>query len=55
MALDRYQMATQFQLEAFERKVSAIEDVRELRRLAVKMFSTNLHQQKVYEALMCLD
>jgi|GEM_PF-4498953 len=52
MSADRYRLASQFQLHVFERQVSNIEDVKELRRLAVRLHSTVLHQQKLYEALI---
>ena len=54
-AMDRYQMAEDFQLHVFERQISTVTDVKELRRLAVRLHSTILHQQKLYEALMQLD
>ena len=54
-AVDRYQMAEEFNLAAFERQVGNIDDPKELRRLAVRLHSTILHQQKLYEALMHLD
>ena len=52
MALDRYRLATQFDLHVFERQISNVTDVRELRRLAVRLHSTIRHQQKLYEALI---
>ena len=52
MALDRYRLATNFQLHVFERQVSNIDDIKELRRLSVRLHSTILHQQKLYEALI---
>ncbi len=52
MELDRYKLANQFQLHEFERQVSNIEDVKELRRLAVRLHATIVHQQKLYEALI---
>ena len=52
MPVDRYRLATNFQLHVFERQVSNIDDVKELRRLAVRLYSTVLHQQKLYEALI---
>jgi hypothetical protein len=54
-AVDRYMLAEHFNLHVFERQVSNIDDVKELRRLAVRLHATILHQQKLYEALMQLD
>ena len=54
-AVDRYQMAEEFNLAVFERQISNIDDPKELRRLAVRLHATILHQQKLYEALMQLD
>ena len=51
-AVDRYMLAEHFNLHVFERKVGNIDDPRELRRLAVRLHATILHQQKLYEALM---
>jgi len=52
MELDRYKLASQFQLHVFERQIASIDDVKQLRRLAVRLHSTILHQQKLYEALI---
>lgn len=52
MPVDRYRLATNFQLHVFERQVGNISDVKELRRLAVRLHATVLHQQKLYEALI---
>ena len=54
-AVDRYQMAEEFNLAVFERQISNIDDPKELRRLAVRLHATIMHQQKLYEALMQLD
>ena len=55
MGTDRYQMASEFNLQVFERQVGNIDDPKELRRLAVRLHSTILHQQKLYEMLMQED
>ena len=55
MGTDRFEMATEFNLHVFERQIGNIDDVKELRRLAVRLHATILHQQKLYEALMQLD
>ena len=55
MSLDRYQMATEFQLHVFEREVANITDIKELRRVAIRLKATTIHQEKLYEALMHLD
>ena len=55
MGTDRFEMATEFNLHVFERHVGNIDDPKELRRLAVRLHSTILHQQKLYEALMKAD
>ncbi len=55
MGTDRFEMATEFNLQVFERQVSHIEDPKELRRLAVRLHSTIVHQQKLYEALIGAD
>ena len=55
MSLDRYQMAEEFQLNVFERQIANVNDVKELRRLAVRLHSTIMHQQKLYEALINCD
>ena len=55
MSLDRYQMAEEFQLNVFERQIANVNDVKELRRLAVRLQATIMHQQKLYEALMQAD
>ena len=55
MELDRYQLAGEFNLAVFERQVSKVDDVKALRRLAVRLHATILHQQKLYEALMKAD
>ena len=55
MGTDRFEMATEFNLHVFERQIGNIDDVKELRRLAVRLRATILHQQKLYEALMQLD
>jgi len=52
MELDRYQLAGEFNLAVFERQVSKVDDVKALRRLAVRLHATVLHQQKLYEALL---
>ena len=52
MQADRYRLASEFNLAVFERLVAKIEDAKELRRLAVRMHATILHQQKVYESLI---
>ena len=52
MELDRYQMAEEFNLAVFERQVANVDDVKALRRLAVRLHATVLHQQKLYEALI---
>ena len=54
-AVDRYQMAEHFKLHVFERQVGNIDDVQQLRRLAVRLQATVMHQQKLYEALMQCD
>ena len=55
MELDRYKLANQFQLHVFERQVANVTDIKELRRLAVRLHATILHQQKLYEMLMEAD
>ena len=55
MGTDRFEMASEFNLHVFERQVGNIEDVKELRRLAVRLHATILHQQKLYEMLMEAD
>ena len=52
MPVDRYKLANQFQLHVFERQVANVTDVKELRRLAVRLHATILHQQELYEALI---
>ena len=52
MELDRYQLAGEFNLAVFERQVANVDDVKALRRLAVRLHATVLHQQKLYEALI---
>ncbi len=52
MAADRYRLASEFNLAVFERLVSKIEDAKELRRLAIRLHATILHQQKVYEFMV---
>ena len=46
------ELASEFSLAVFERQVSHIDDVKALRRLAVRLQATILHQQKLYEALI---
>ncbi len=55
MGSDRYELAGEFALAVFERQVGHIDDPKELRRLAVRLHATVLHQQKLYEALMQAD
>jgi hypothetical protein len=50
MASDR--LAAEFGLALFERQVAHIDDVKALRRLAVRLHATVSHQQKLYEALI---
>ena len=50
MASDR--LAAEFNLALFERQVAHIDDVKALRRLAVRLHATVSHQQKLYEALI---
>ena len=52
MELDRYQLAGEFNLAVFERQVANVDDVKTLRRLAVRLHATVQHQQKLYEALI---
>ena len=52
MELDRYQLASEFGLAVFERQLANIDDVKALRRLAVRLHATCLHQQKLYESLI---
>jgi hypothetical protein len=52
MQADRYRLASEFNLAVFERMVAKIEDAKELRRLAVRLHATILHQQKAYEFLI---
>ena len=49
MQADRYRLASEFNLAVFERMVAKIEDPKELRRLAVRLHATILHQQTIYE------
>ena len=48
-------MAENFNLHVFERQVGNIDDPKELRRLAVRLHATIMHQQKLYEALLNCD
>ena len=50
MASDR--LAAEFGLAVFERQIANVGDVKELRRIAVRLHATCLHQQKLYEALI---
>ena len=50
--MDRFALSTSFNLQVFERQVSKVDDVKALRRLAVRLHATILHQQKLYEALI---
>ncbi len=52
MPADRYRLASEFNLAVFERQVANIDDVKALRRLAVKLQATITHQRKLYEALI---
>lgn len=52
MQADRYRLASEFNLAVFERLVGKIEDTKELRRLAVRLHSTLIHRQKVYESMI---
>ena len=52
MPSDRYRLAAEFSLAVFERQVAKIDDVKELRRMIVRLQSTVIHQQKLYEALL---
>ena len=52
MQADRYRLASEFNLAVFERMVAKIEDAKELRRLAIRLHATVLHQQKAYEFLI---
>ena len=50
MPTDR--LASEFNLAVFERQISTIEDVKALRRLAIRLHSTIIHQRKLYEFLI---
>ena len=50
--MDRYQLARDFNLNAFERQVLACHDVAELQNLCIKLNSTISCQQQVYESLL---
>jgi len=52
MPADRYRLASEFSLAVFERQIAKIDDVKELRRMVVRLQSTIIHQQKLYEALL---
>ena len=52
MELDRYQLATEFNLALFERRVANVDDVKALRRLAIRLHATVSHQQKLYQDLI---
>ena len=52
MELDRYSLASEFNLAVFERQVGNVDDVKALRRLAIRLHATVIHQQKLYEALI---
>ena len=50
--MDRYQLARDFNLNAFERQVLGCHDVAELQNLCIKLNATISAQQQVYESLL---
>lgn len=47
-----HHLASEFSLTVFERQVASIKDVKALRRMVVRLQSTIIHQQMLYEELL---
>ena len=49
---DRYELAREFQLQAFEHQVMKMTELYDVQELAIKLFAQTQAQQKVYEQLL---
>ena len=52
MTSDRYQLAREFQLQAFEHQIMKTEDLYALQVMCIKLYSQTLAQRRVYEELL---
>ena len=49
---DRYELAREFQLQAFEHHVMKMTELYEVQELAIKLYAQTQSQQRVYEQLL---